>query len=79
MNQEDPKWPIDTPVPNGGNGKNRTVPTSSVASSSTTTVPTPIVRPSTSNQKVHVNPKFMDKMAVKVSNILFYSYSHCQS
>ncbi|KAF8357531.1 pcf-11 [Pristionchus pacificus] len=65
VNQEDPKWPIDTPVPNGGNGKNRTVPTSSVASSSTTTVPTPIVRPSTSNQKVHVNPKFMDKMAVK--------------
>lgn len=69
MNQEDPKWPIDTPVPNGGNGKSRAVPTSSVASSTTTAVPTPIVRPSTSNQKVHVNPKFMDKMAAKVCNI----------
>ncbi|GMR42384.1 hypothetical protein PMAYCL1PPCAC_12579 [Pristionchus mayeri] len=70
VNQEDPKWPIDTPVPNGSSGRARPVAQPPVAPS-TAKAPAapvsaaPLARPSTSTRTVHVNPKFMDKMAVK--------------
>ncbi|GMS89447.1 hypothetical protein PENTCL1PPCAC_11622 [Pristionchus entomophagus] len=54
VNQEDPKWPIETPLRTGA---------TTISPSKTEPAP-PVPRPSTSaDQKVHVNPKFVDKMA----------------
>ncbi|GMT19447.1 hypothetical protein PFISCL1PPCAC_10744 [Pristionchus fissidentatus] len=52
VNQEDPNWPIETPTASGSKG--------AVKAATGTAAHPPTAQP---DKKVHVNPKFMDKMA----------------